>query len=314
MPEAAYVESLFRTLQSETIQAFEEELKRKQEEQKQLTKYRQRLKERMQERLQALQVTPERLAYFIEDDEKAMQEFVREIRPPLVERLSHRGEDAKKLAIASGLAIPGRRVVPLYAATLLATDVSSLEGNPGEQGNPWVFPSNPGQVKIKVSQSGEGWGCDWGGPHYPHSAQVVFWYTFTPDVTDVWVLLPQVNLYGFYIMFSDDNIFTCKQSAVDIYVSVSAFQYFWYPDKWHVQLQRAEDNVNLNSLITSNLLYQLESDVELRAGDPVIVKVGVTISCEAQGGGSYSELNFSDGTGNYIDTTVLLAMPFHGYP
>ena len=38
----------------------------------------------------------------------------------------------------------------------------------------------------------------------------------------------------------------------------------------------------------------------LRGGDPVVVTVKGVVEASAHGGGAYAELNFMDGTANYI--------------
>lgn len=111
---------------------------------------RQQRNEQVRDVLRAAQIDIERLDRLLEEDEATLENFLRELRPPFVERSpAHQTEDTKRLARPSGLPICNRNSATVYAATLLASDQANLEGNAGQRGNPWIVPFDPSQVKIK---------------------------------------------------------------------------------------------------------------------------------------------------------------------
>ncbi len=297
----------FRRLQRETIHNYEKELELNKERWLRWVKPRQRRDEQVREILRAAQIDIERLNRFLEEDEATLGDFLREVRPPLVERSSASStENAKKLARLTELPIGGRTSATVYAATLLASDPANLEGNPGQPGNPWILPFNPNQVRIKARSWGQGWGCyDFGPTYGPSRASATFWFVFTPERTAMWNLLALINLNGFYILTANDDWWDCKHAEAHVEADMDVFQYYWNGAKRFPLLDLGADNINEASLFNEagNFDYQ----AGLRAGDFAFVKVTISVTVHAQGGGSYSEVNFSDGTANFLHPLILFA-------
>jgi hypothetical protein len=307
MPSSIEVDLRFRRLQKEIIHAYEEELKRDKERRARWVQPRQKRNEPVREILRAAQIDVERLDRFLKEDEATLEDFLREQRPPFVERSpGHQAEDAKKLARLTGLPISNRTAATVYAATLLASDQANLEGNSGQRGNPWILPFNPGQVKIKARNWGQGWGCyDFGPTYGPSRVSATFWFVFTPDRTAMWNLLALINLHGFYILTAHDDWWDCKHAMAHVEATMDVFQYFWHGTKRFGLLDFGADNINEARLFdeAGNFDYQ----AGLRAGDLAFVNVTISMNVYAQGGGSYSEVNFSDGTANFIEPLILFA-------
>jgi hypothetical protein len=306
MPKPIELDRRFRKLLRETIRGYEKELKKDTEQHERWAKPRKQREEQVREILRASQIDLERLDRLIKEDEQLLQEFLHEVRPPLVERPSRQAENAKRLAQLSGLSICNRNQATVYAATLLAADSANLEGNPGRQGNPWILPLNPGLVKIKARSQGQGWGCYALGPTYgPSRAAAVFWFLFVPEKTATWNLLPLVNLHGFYILRADDDWWNCKHCQTRVEASVNVYQYYWNGEKRFSLLDIGAGNINEARLF--NEYGQFDYQAGLRAGDLAFVKVTISINVYAQGGGSFSEVNFSDGIGNFIEPLIVAA-------
>src|SRR6266498_1745103 len=124
-----------------------------------------------------------------QDGEQALERFLAEVRPGLIDRPSLHSQDAKIRILHHSFARSSHLVVPAYASTLLAPDRTEIENNQGEQGgqsNWWIMPYDPSECKISRSTSGSGWGCGAYGMTPP--ATCVMWYTFVPDRSGLWTV------------------------------------------------------------------------------------------------------------------------------
>jgi hypothetical protein len=245
------------------------------------------------------------------DDVRESKEFLDRVRPSLANRAATKNNHAQDRAKRSSIIVPGQQIMPVHSATLLASTGSSLENNPGEKGNPWILPWNPGQIRIKAADTpADNWGCGYlfGDPTYgAYTAQSNFFFTFIPDTTGNWFTEAQVNLSGFYILRADDSLFTCKECKAKLEIDYQVYQYYWSGYNSISIIDRDEGNVNEYGLIDQN--YALSAQVALKAGDWVFIMMTVKISAWANGGGSYSEINFSDGTQNFIEPFLAIAFP-----
>jgi hypothetical protein len=307
MPDPSELDRQFRSLQDAMVHTYEERLVQHRQRAEASQRRRQQREHQEREIMRAANVDVGRIDRLVEEDEAAANEFVQEVRPRLLQHPFMGVENANRQALRLSLQTHNSIVVPVYGATLLATDPANISGNPGVTGNPWVFPWNPGQVKMKATDWGEGWGC-WAQPRHPADqtdAQVTFYFPFIPDQTATWDLLTLVDLMGFYIIYADDGFWTCKESAAKVQVTMDVYQYFWNGAQQFPLIDIDESNINQEQLITEygNYFYR----VALREGDWAFVALTVGIHTFAKGGGSYSEINFADGTGNYIVPLITAA-------
>jgi len=307
MLELRNADRQFRNLQEEVIHAYEEKLKRDREKRERSLKQLQQREKQIREIMQASQLDLERLDRLVQEDEASLLDFLRDVRPALVDHPSYGMEDAKKIALSSRLQSPNRKIASVYAATLIASSSANLEGNPGERSNPWVLPYNPGQVKIQGSETGNGWGC-WAQPYVPtEDAAAVFWFPFVPDQTGWWYLNALVTSHGFYILRANDEWWNCKDSAAHVEAVVDVYQYYWNGQKRFPILDIDQGNINDSERIDEYGEYDYQ--VALGAGDLTWVMVMLSLHTFARGGGSYSEVNFSDGVANYIEPLIVVAEP-----
>src|SRR5574341_2622299 len=307
MTISSEIDRRFRKLQREAIHACEERLDVDQERRARWVNPRQRRDEQVREILRAAQIDIGRLDRFLEEDVATLEDFLRELRPPFVERsLAPHAENAKRLARLTGLPICNRTSATVYAATLLASDPANLEGNAGQRGNPWILPFDPSKVKIKARNRGQGWGCyDFGPTYGPSRASATFWFAFIPDRTARWNLLALVNWDGFYNLTANDDWRDCKHAEASVDAEMDVFQYYWNGTRRFSVLNLGADNINEARLIDEAGNFDYHAG--LRAGDLAFVKVTISLTVYAQGGGSYSEVNFSDGTANFLEPLILVA-------
>jgi hypothetical protein len=238
------------------------------------------------------------------EEEAELQKFLGEQRKSIIEKSGKTKHDSMRLAMHPGLEIPGARQLNILGATLLAPRHGLLDNNPGEKGNPWVTPWNPGNLKIKNYESGDGSGC-WAQADVPDVTAIV-WYNFIPDSTGVWNLPVLTNFHGYYIARANDTWDTCKSCDISVKVEVNAFQYFWNGAKKYTVLHKSNDNIEEMGLIDEYGWFDYSAAV--RAGDWVFVQETITLSANAHGGGSYGEVNFSDGL-NVIEPLIVIAYP-----
>lgn len=295
----------FQYFNDQVINAYEEELKRRRRQREHIAALRKRRREEEREILASL-LDRERLDRLVQENEAASLDFLREVRPSFVQRPSLRAEEVKRHALFSGLQLPNRKTVPVYAATLLADDAASLEGNPGEHGNPWVLPENPGRIRIRAVDQGTGWSCEASGydPTKTNAIAVV-WFVFIPDTTAKWDLLAVIDFHGFYLAVADDSWWNCDNSSVRVEVIMDVYQYYWHGDKLFTLLNIDEGNIAVASSLDDT--PRLEYFADLRAGDMAWVKVTLNLHVSARGGGSISEVDFASGVANYIEPVVLIA-------
>lgn len=227
--------------------------------------------------------------------------YVRENRARLVDRPSLRSADFKERSVLSSINDGRRTNVSPYATAIVAADPGKLSHIEGEISGGWVFPTNPGQIDIKDSDSGSGTGC-WATAYPPPMIAVVYFY-FVPDRTATWELTAVTAFHGFYIARADDGIFSCKNAKARLTAKIDAYQYHWQGEQTYKLIDINDDDINVNRNYDSTKF--LSTTLGLRGGDPVLARLQVWVEAYASGGGSYSEVNFSDGAANYIEPLFL---------
>jgi hypothetical protein len=292
------VERTFRALHESSVQAYRVEVKRWKEGQDGRLQRAKEDEKEIRDSLKQSGVDLDLLDRRARRAEEELQAHLEATRPALVNRSAGRVSDYKQRGVeASVLSEACQPQIPVYAASLMARDRRYLEGIEGEFVDPWVFPSNPGQIKLWDKDKGDGWGC-WATASGPPPTATV-WFTFVPDQTARWEYSPIFAFHGFTVMRADDGIFTCKFAEVKLEAKVDIFQYFWKGAKTYKLIGVEKDDVDQVDFFDRT--EWLWDRTNLRAGDPVWVKVDISVNAIASGGGSYAEVNFSDGAANYIE-------------
>jgi hypothetical protein len=292
------------------VERYEAEVKQFRDSDVRLTELRKRREAQLREQLVASSVDVGRLDQTEKQAREELAYFLKETRPALADREvgdPYRSLEKARLIDACG---PNRQALGVAAATLLAPAADFLEGNPGERGNPWVLPWNPGRVRISQSSTGDGWGC-WAHGIQP-ATEAIFWYVFTPDRRSTWTLWPFTSLDGFYLMRADDGAFTCKYADVEVRIEMDVYQYFWHGARQDTLLNRHNQNISVGLRFDRSHYFDYRTALAPGSGaweDNAFVRVKVSAQADTSGGGSYAEVNFAAGSANYIEPIVLIAFP-----
>jgi hypothetical protein len=235
------------------------------------------------------------------DQRKASSELkalLETIRPPLIARPSERAADSQQQAThAAVLGETAHLVLPPFGASLLSAYPILTEAQCAvTTGTGWIFPCDPSQIKISANDTGHGSG--WGATGQPPPTQYNTYFTFIPPAIANYEMTAIYAFHGFYVLKADDGFFTHKKASVKVNVSMTVNQYADIVQQYPSPLD--EEGDNLDEVETFDGTYFFDQTVVLKQGDPVIVTVSVSLEATASGSGSYAEINFNDGTANYI--------------
>jgi len=219
-----------------------------------------------------------------------LEAYKQEVRPALIAHASSLAADVHRARGLTNLSIPG--------LDLIVSDAIGVQTLPATQ-------NQPGEIRMSGSETGDGSG--WGlWQTYP-TYLVSFWFHLIPTRTAMWTLQALTQYRGFYVVRADDEAWTSKEAWVRIRTQLSVVQHAWSYGDWKTFCEQGDDNIDETGFIDE--LSQLQLEVPLQAGDLAVVYVDAWLDTEAQGDGSYAELNFSDGAANYIKPLALLAWP-----
>jgi hypothetical protein len=104
---------------------------------------------------------------------------------------------------------------------------------------------------------------------------------------------------GFGMINSTDTLWNCKYAKVSAWSRANVHQLFsWLGDHGQRIVERYGEFTYqafpIGELVSFGFYEALEADFE------ITVRIRVTLAAEAEGGGSYAELNFADGQANYL--------------
>lgn len=240
--------------------------------------------------------------------EKELESFLEELRPGAVSRRSRQAADARGAALRSAmLAEAGHLVLPPFASTLYAadkatlTDVSGVSGS-GAINSGWVFPDEPGKIRLKTSGHVAAW-CFQAVAGGDDPVFAVH-FAFVPATTANYEMTAVFAFHGFYVLRSDDSWYNCRYASVKLNVQMNVNQFVDVGWKtFPALIDRKEDNVE--EVTTYDRTGFFDYTTVLKAGDPVIVTVSGVLKAFARGGGAFAELNFEAGTANHIEPLLL---------
>lgn len=236
---------------------------------------------------------------------KERQGFLDEFRPAMVARPDTARTEAKEAAVRSAvLAEGGHLVLPPFASSIFVGDAGAIaNAPPGDSGtgainSGWVFPQNAADIRLKTSSQND-IACllAVAGPADP-TFSVNF--AFVPATTATYSMTAIFAFHGFYILRSDDSWWNCRHAETKLSVQMNVNQYAnlgW--NNFPALIDRNESNDEEVTTYDRTQFFDY-TPVVLKAGDPVVVTVKGTLHAFARGSGAYAELNFQDGTANYI--------------
>jgi hypothetical protein len=248
----------------------------------------------------SLGLKPAALQASLKQDEKALDAYLAEYRPALVSRAGSPAANGKSASLFASQLPPTTIIVPPYGVF-----APPFPPPPPEVTSGWIF-TDAGNLKIEADYtgSGTGWWATAGPPPVPHD--VIF--TFIPAETTTYDLTAIFAFHGFYVLVADDGFFTHKSAEVTMDVAMSANQYVDLEWKTFPRPIDASGD-NINEFVSYDRTIFFDYSAPLRAGDPVVVTARITLNAAASGSGSHAEINFKDGTANYIMPLFLSVGP-----
>ena len=157
-------------------------------------------------------------------------------------------------------------------------------------------PDDPALIRIKDTRHNNNALC-WDNRLDPYP-EFAAHFTFVPGTTATYEMTAVISFHGFYILRSDDSWWNCRAASVNLTVEMTVHQYSDLAWQTTTLLDIEKDNTN--EVTSYDATKFLDYTTGLRAGDPVIVTVKGTVKASGHGGSTYAELNFADGTANFI--------------
>lgn len=189
-------------------------------------------------------------------------------------------------------------IVPL-ATTALTPYYAKVYGS---DGSVYWQGYNPGNLDVNTWASGSGTGL-FGTGAGSFTAYIDWWFVFRPDSNRFYAFDNYIPYHGFYIVRSDDGVFTSKEAKVRIDVSAVAYQYNYKPSASTNVLDVGSDNIDVNDRF-DGWRHTYYSTL-LGGGDSAYLRLTSSYYVYARGGGSYAQLNFADGAANYMGVPVV---------
>jgi hypothetical protein len=241
--------------------------------------------------------------------EASLKEFLKEFRPELVERHPADAAAARETAIRNEvLAETGHMVLPVFASSILTpdkglfADIGGLEWIDGPINSGWVWPDDPSKILIKDYRHYPNALC-WDNRATHPTPEFNVYFGFVPGTTATYEMTAVLAFHGFYVLRCDDSWWNCRDSEVRLTVQMDAHQYT--SNGWQNWTLLDVEKDNVDEVESYERTHFLDYTAALRAGDPVVVTVKGQVYASAHGGGAYAELNFADGTANYIQPLFL---------
>lgn len=303
------IERQFQRLSGEAIDEYEADLARLNEQRAYAEARRERREQDGRTRLNLAGVDVDHLEELDGRGEEELDEYLDHVRPSLADREFDGAANRRAMHVREAAAQESGAILTTpYAGLVLAPEAKWLEGIEGKLGNPWILPDNPDLVNLWQSSKGSGLGNCLSGPDFTQDNVLRYdvWFQFVPDETAIWELTALISYSGFWIMRADDGYFSCKYSGLRLETSLYVYQYFLMGPERLVLLDKKDSHVQRHELFDETPFQW--TTVSLKAGDPVWVLARIEMVAFAHGSGSYAEINFSDGSANFIRPWLVSAV------
>jgi hypothetical protein len=155
---------------------------------------------------------------------------------------------------------------------------------------------NPGNIDLWVSCSGSGSGI-FGTGACSGTLIMDWWFTYNAPENRGYAHTIYVPFHGFYILYADDGFWDSKEAHARIDLSAVGYQYNYKATASTNVFDIDSQNINVNDRFDGwrTMYYS-----DLLGADRAYLRVSSSYYVYARGGGSTSQLNFSDGNANYI--------------
>ena len=155
---------------------------------------------------------------------------------------------------------------------------------------------NPGTIDASVYANGAGSGL-FGTGAGSFTVYMDWWFTYRAPENRNYSHSVSVPFNGFYIVRADDGFWDSKEAHARIDLSAVGYQYNYKAVGTANVLDVRDDNINVNDRFDGwrNIYYS-----DLLGADQAYLRVTASLYVYARGGGSTAQLNFSDGSANYL--------------
>lgn len=198
-------------------------------------------------------------------------------------------------------ALVEERAAAVSAAALYAVLVPYYVRLYNSDGTTYYSAYSPGSVDLRddAQGSGNGW---FGSGAASIDVLADWWYYFSPN-TDRWYNYTIVApMHGFYICYADDGFWDSKEAHVKADISATGYQYTWKPTTTTNLFDYDGQNINLANRYDNSPVFYYS---DLLGADTAYVRVTQSLYGYARGDGSHAELNFSDGSANYLSPPTI---------
>jgi flagellar biosynthesis/type III secretory pathway chaperone len=155
-----------------------------------------------------------------------------------------------------------------------------------------------GDIKDKVAVVGSSGGGAGAGAVKTLQDTIVRSYLFTPLQSGNYWFRVDIPYHGYYIVRAFDGAWDSAFATVKIDGDIYLNQYYTHPITNYNHLWIHQQNINLpGRMETTRTEYY---NTALGGGDPCWLFVIQRLFCDAQGTSSYAEINFEQGTSNYL--------------
>jgi hypothetical protein len=155
---------------------------------------------------------------------------------------------------------------------------------------------NPGNIDLWVTCNGSGSGI-FGTGACSGTLVMDWWFTYKAPEDRNYGHTIWVPFHGFYILYSDDGFWDSKEAHARIDLSAVGYQYNYKGTGSTNVFDLDSQNINVNDRIDGwHTMYYSD----LLGADQAYLRVSASFYVYARGGGSTSQLNFSDGSANYM--------------
>lgn len=202
----------------------------------------------------------------------------------------------ERLAEAEVLALPRERR-PTFTSPRVVATLFPYYGSVYTNGTVFWQGYNPGDLKLWDDASGGGSGI-FGTGAGETTFYADWWFYFNTPESRWYSYTMNMPLDGYYIAHADDGFWTSKEARLSMDLRAAGYQYGYKASTQVNMLYEDGQNIDINNRY-DNTYTMYYGDL---LGGPDIAYLHLTLSLYvyARGDGSFAELNFNDGTANYI--------------
>jgi len=166
----------------------------------------------------------------------------------------------------------------------------------GSDGSVYWQGYYPGNIDLGDFANGGGSGI-FGTGAGSFTVYMDWWFTYNPTTNRNYSHTIWVPFHGFYILYADDGFWDSKEAHARIDLSAVGYQYNYKATGSTDVFDMDSQNINVNDRFDGwrTMYYS-----DLLGADRAYLRVTTSFYVYARGGGSTAQLNFSDGSANYI--------------